>query len=71
MNTDKIIETISYWATAYSVKILAAILVLLIGKWLAGKISKLITKILKKIKNCCLICFSLEAPQFASNRRLF
>jgi small conductance mechanosensitive channel len=48
MNTDKIIETITYWVTTYSIKILAAILIFLIGKWIAGKISKLVTTLLEK-----------------------
>ncbi|MCP3875545.1 MAG: mechanosensitive ion channel [Desulfobacteraceae bacterium] len=50
MNIDieKIIEMLTQYATTYSVKLIAAILVLIIGKWLAGKISKLTTKILEK-----------------------
>jgi small conductance mechanosensitive channel len=48
MNIDKIIETLTYWVATYSVKIIAALLIFLIGKWLAGKISKLISKLLGK-----------------------
>ena len=48
INIDKIIETLTYWATTYSVKIIAAILIFLIGKWLAGRISRLTTKLLGK-----------------------
>ena len=48
INIDKIIETLTYWATTYSVKIIAALLIFLIGKWLAGRISRLITKLLGK-----------------------
>ncbi len=48
INIDKIIETLTYWATAYSIKLIAAILIFIIGKWLAGKISRLITKLLEK-----------------------
>jgi small conductance mechanosensitive channel len=48
MNIEKIIETLTLWATNYSIKIIAAILVLVIGKWLAGKISKLIISLLEK-----------------------
>lgn len=48
INVDKIIETITYWVTTYSVKLLAAILIFIIGKWLAGKLSRLITKLLEK-----------------------
>ncbi len=50
INIDKIIETITYWITTYSVKILAAILIFIIGKWLVGKLSRLITKLLEKNK---------------------
>jgi len=50
VNIDKIIETLTYWATTYSMKLVAALAVLIIGKWLAGKISKLVTKILEKNK---------------------
>ena len=48
INIDKIIETITYWITTYSVKLIAAILIFFIGKWLAGKLSRLITKLLQK-----------------------
>jgi small conductance mechanosensitive channel len=48
INIEQIIETITLWATTYSIKIVAAILVFLIGKWLAGKIAKLITTLLEK-----------------------
>ncbi len=50
INIDKIIETLTYWVTTYSVKILAAILIFFIGKWLAGKLSRLTTKLLEKNK---------------------
>ena len=50
MNVDieKMIETLTHYATTYSIKLIAAILVLIIGRWLARKISKLITKLLEK-----------------------
>ena len=48
INIDKIIETITYWATTYSVKLIGAIIIFVIGKWLATKISKIITKLLEK-----------------------
>lgn len=48
MNIEKYIEIIVYWATTYSVKLIAAVLILVIGKWLAAKISKLITRLLEK-----------------------
>ena len=48
MNIEKLIETITVWATTYSVKIIAAILIFLIGKWIARKIAKLITRLIEK-----------------------
>ncbi len=48
MDISKIIETLTYWATTYSIKIVIAIAILVIGKWLSGKISKLVTKFLEK-----------------------
>ena len=45
---EKIFETLFLWATTYSVKIIAALLILIIGRWLAGKISTLVTRILEK-----------------------
>ncbi|MBU8849588.1 MAG: mechanosensitive ion channel [Desulfobacterales bacterium] len=48
IDIDKVVEIITYWITTYSVKLLAAILIFFIGKWLAGKLSKLVTKLLEK-----------------------
>ncbi len=48
MDIEKIMETLTHLITAYSLKIVAAILVFVIGKWLAGKISRLITTLLEK-----------------------
>ncbi|MBC2702978.1 mechanosensitive ion channel domain-containing protein [Desulfobacula sp.] len=48
MNIEKISETLIYWATTYSVKLIAAILIFIIGKWIAGKLTKLITRLLEK-----------------------
>lgn len=48
MNIEKIIEIITLWATTYSVKIISALLIFLIGKWLAQKLTLLITKVMEK-----------------------
>ncbi len=48
MDIEKITETLFLWATTYSVKIIAALLILIIGRWLAGKISTLFTRLLEK-----------------------
>ena len=44
--TDVIVQ----WLSVYSLKIVAAILVLIIGKWLSGKISSIVARLLEKNK---------------------
>lgn len=48
IDIEKLIDTIVVWATTYSVKIVAALLIFIIGKWLSRRISALIKKILEK-----------------------
>ena len=48
MEMDKIMDTVMFYITTYSLKIVGAILVFLIGKWLARYISNLLGKILRK-----------------------
>jgi small conductance mechanosensitive channel len=48
MNMEKILETINYWVTTYSIKLVVAILIFVIGKWVSRRISKLISKVLEK-----------------------
>lgn len=50
MNLDNIFETVSYWVTSYSMKLVAAVLVFFIGKWLSGHISRLVVRLLEKNK---------------------
>jgi len=50
INIDKIVETLTYWITTYSVKLIAAILIFIIGKWLAGRVSKMTARLLEKSK---------------------
>ncbi len=50
MNIDKLTETITFFITTYSFKIAAAVLVFFIGKWVAGRISKLLVKLMEKNK---------------------
>jgi len=47
---EKITETLIYWATTYSIKLIAAILIFIIGKWITGKLTNLITRVLEKNK---------------------
>ena len=48
MEMNKIVETITYFITTYSLKVVGAILIFFIGKWLARYLSKLLGKILRK-----------------------
>ena len=48
INIDQILETITVWFTTYSIKIVAAILIFIIGKWLCRRITNLLTKIMEK-----------------------
>ena len=50
INIEKYIETLTYWVTTYSVKIIAALLILVIGKWLARRITNLIARLMEKNK---------------------
>lgn len=50
INIDKYIEMVTYWVTTYSVKIIAALLILVIGKWLARRITNVITRLMEKNK---------------------
>jgi small conductance mechanosensitive channel len=45
---DKIIELITLWVSTYALKLLVAILILLIGRWIARRLSKLIARVLEK-----------------------
>jgi len=48
MDIDKLYNTAITWASEYSLKVLAAILILIVGRWLARKIAGLLAKVLKK-----------------------
>jgi len=48
INIEQLIDSITLWFTTYSIKIVAAVLVFLIGKWLCRKITNLLTKLLEK-----------------------
>ena len=50
LNIEKIIDTLTLWATTYSMKIIAAVLIFMIGKWLAKKVSNVFIKLLEKNK---------------------
>ena len=48
MEMNKIMEMMTYFITTYSLKVVGAILIFIIGKWLARYLSKLLGKILRK-----------------------
>ncbi len=48
MEMNKIMEMMTYFITTYSLKVVGAILICIIGKWLARYLSKLLGKILRK-----------------------
>ncbi len=50
LNIEKIIELVTIWMTTYSMKIIAAILIFVIGKWVARRITNLFIKLLEKNK---------------------
>ncbi|MGM0655896.1 MAG: mechanosensitive ion channel family protein [Thermodesulfobacteriota bacterium] len=50
INIEKYIEVLTYWVTSYSVKVIAALLILMIGKWLARRLTNLIAKLMEKNK---------------------
>ncbi len=50
MNVEKITETITVLLSTYSIKVLGAILVFIIGKWLSRKLANILRKLLKTSK---------------------
>lgn len=50
LNIEKLMETLTLWVTAYSMKIIAAVLIFIIGKWLAKKVTNLFITLLEKNK---------------------
>ena len=48
LNIEKIMETLTLWITTYSIKILAAALIFIIGKWLSRKVTHLFITLLEK-----------------------
>ena len=50
MNTDNIVKTISSLISLYSLRLIAAIIIVIVGKWLSRKVSNLLVKLLEKNK---------------------
>lgn len=47
---DSMIQTVIQWVTTYSFSIIGAILIFVVGKWLAGRITRILVKLLEKNK---------------------
>jgi small conductance mechanosensitive channel len=50
MNVNQYMDTITQWFSTYSLKIVAAILIFLFGRWLARKLTGLLAKLMRKNK---------------------
>ncbi len=50
INVEQLIDSVTLWLTTYSIKIVAAVLIFIIGKWICRKITNLLTKLLEKNK---------------------
>lgn len=48
INIEKIIDLVTLWLTTYSMKIITAVLIFIIGKWVAQKLTGLFIKLLDK-----------------------
>ena len=44
----KVADTLTVWVTQYSVKLVAAILIIIIGRWISRRISRLLGRLLEK-----------------------
>ena len=50
METDKIVQAISTYVSLYGIKIIASIIIFIIGKWLSKILTKFVTRLLSKAK---------------------
>lgn len=50
MDFNKIIETIAYWISTYSLRIVSAALIFIVGRWLIRRITVVVRKLLDKGK---------------------
>jgi small conductance mechanosensitive channel len=47
-NLGNVLDTLTIWVTQYSVKLLAAILIFIVGRWISKRLSKLLGRLLEK-----------------------
>lgn len=48
IDLGKVLDTLTVWVTQYSVKLVAAILIIIIGRWISRRISRLLGRLLDK-----------------------
>jgi small conductance mechanosensitive channel len=48
IDLGKVLDTLTVWVTQYSVKLVAAILIIIIGRWISRRISRLLGRVLEK-----------------------
>ena len=48
MEIDRILEKIIFWVSNYSLKVLAALVIFIVGRWIARKLASLLKRILEK-----------------------
>ena len=48
IDLGKVLDTLTVWVTQYSVKLVAAILIIIIGRWISRRISRLLGRLLEK-----------------------
>lgn len=48
IDLGKVLDTLTIWVTQYSVKLVAAILIIIIGRWISRRISRLLGRLLEK-----------------------
>lgn len=49
-NLQHFLDTITVWVGAYSLKVLAAVIILIVGRWVARKIAHILARVLEKNK---------------------
>ena len=48
MEPEKVFATVQYWVSAYAVRIIVAILIFIVGKWISRRLASLTARMLKK-----------------------
>ena len=48
MNLEQVLDKAIFWVSNYSLKVLAAVIILIVGRWLSRKIARLLKRVLEK-----------------------